>query len=561
MLKKNLGIIIFTVLLACVFLTLVVTDMLSTSSSKKEENTIAQEQVDNKEEDNTKEEQNKEEGKPSESKEEKGTDKPSETEKPEEKKVEEKGEKKEDTPTPNPTPTPTPNPTPAPEPKAPEIPNADLIEAYFLNTINNSSFKVEKSYGNNDAFIFKTYNNKYILLDTGVTRTDENLPSYEIIDMIYNKLKSLQNKNVVTIDYMIISHMHWDHAGNAPTILNDSRFDIKNTIFKREKIQPLDEKIYDAAVKNGKTNIIESNNKLQEGSYYTLDDNIKMYLFNVKDVFANATSCKSGMPYYNYLIDQFRDVNAVRDGILTGENKYLYFNGLEVINNESNFSFHSRTAKPTTAEINTSDYLNNKFWVVKQENGYNCNANTNSIVVVFQVRTKSGNKYIYLPGDLENNGYDPFGEYDNNYKTTIHGGIATYPYFYKESNGYPFAFFDGKKLRVDTFYTLYKVPAEYAVAKQVTNKFSDMAGNITIYQESHHGLNNAPEALDVLKVNSNKTYSITPAGTDPRISYQYRILRGQYYLGNSNIMFTGGSDKNGIKCAINGSGKTTCNKY
>ena len=65
----------------------------------------------------------------------------------------------------------------------------------------------------------------------------------------------------------------------------------------------------------------------------------------------------------------------------------------------------------------------------------------------------------------------------------------------------------------------------------------------------------------MLGVNNKSTYAITPSETDPRTSYQYRVLRGQYYLSKSNIMYNGGTDKQGIKCSINGLGNTTCSKY
>ena len=152
--------------------------------------------------------------------------------------------------------------TPKEEPVAPKesvIENIDYIEAYFLNSINNPSFS--NTYANNDAFIFKTNDNKYILLDAGEHYIKEN-KTFEVINLIYNKLKELQKKDIVTIDYMIVSHMHYDHAGNVADILNDSRFNIKNLIFKRESIQTLTKEVSDAAVKNGKVNIIEVNNEL-----------------------------------------------------------------------------------------------------------------------------------------------------------------------------------------------------------------------------------------------------------------------------------------------------------
>ena len=441
-------------------------------------------------------------------------------------------------------------------PKEPVIENIDYIEAYFLNSINNPSFN--NTYANNDAFIFKTNDNKYILLDAGEHYIKEN-KTFEVINLIYNKLKELQKQNIVTIDYMIVSHMHYDHAGNVADILNDSRFNIKNLIFKRESIQTLTKEVSDAAVKNGKVNIIEVNKSLKEGASYTLNDNVKMYLFNLSDVFLGAKGCKS-ISYFNYVWDGYTDKSAVRDASGDGLKDYLYFNGVDYINNESGFKFSSESGNPI--KRNDNNYLFSRFYVVNQSGGYTCNANTNSIVVVFQVKTKEGNKYIYLPSDIENNGYDPFGEYDSSLKTTIHGGIATYPYrTITSGDNYIYAFSNGNRLEKNTDIKTFPIAAEYLTAKRVTEKFSDIKGNITIYQESHHGLNNSPEAISLLGVNSGSTYSIAPTGADPILSNQFRVLRGQYYLGKSIIMYTGNQKVNGIKCTINGSGRTACNNY
>ena len=284
-----------------------------------------------------------------------------------------------------------------------------------------------------------------------------------------------------------------------------------------------------------------------------------MYLFNLSDVFLGAKGCKS-ISYFNYVWDGYTDKSAVRDASGDGLKDYLYFNGVDYINNESGFKFSSESGNPV--KRNDNNYLFSRFYVVNQTGGYTCNANTNSIVVVFQIKTKEGNKYIYLPSDIENNGYDPFGEYDSNLKTTIHGGIATYPYrTITSGDNYIYAFSNGNRLEKNTDIKTFPIAAEYLTAKRVTEKFSDIKENITIYQESHHALNNSPEAISLLGVNSGSTYSIAPTGADPILSNQFRVLRGQYYLGKSNIMYTGNQKINGIKCTINGSGKTTCRTY
>ena len=543
--KKVLGIVSICVALVLIIGSIIIITSNNNKKTTKNNNESNQEMdIDNREN-----EENDQEEKEEQKEENKEPDLvEGEKEEKEESKEEEKKEEE--------TPTPTPTPTPAPQPKQPTIENVDYIEAYFLNSINNPTFI--NTYSNNDAFIFKTNNNKYVLLDAGEHYKGEE-KTFEVINLIYNKLKELQKKDIVTIDYLIVSHMHYDHAGNVADLLLDSRFDVKNLIFKRESIQTLTTEVYNAAVKNGKVNIIEVNKSLQEGASYTLNDNVKMYLFNLSDAFLGAKGCKS-ISYFNFLWDEYKDKNAVRDSESDGNLDYLYFNGADYLSNESNFKFFP-TAKNDVI-VNTNDYMFSRFYVVQQTGGYTCNANTNSIVVVFQVLTSKGNKYIYLPADIENNGYDPFGEYDSNLKTTIHGGVATYPYLTRVSGeNYIYAFRDGNRLRKNPDIKTFPIAAEYLTAKKVVEKFNDIKGNITIYQESHHALNNAPEATTLLGVNSKSTYSIAPTGRNPLTSNQFRVLRGQQYLKYSNIMYTGKSNKNGIKCTINGNGTTTCKEY
>jgi ribonuclease BN (tRNA processing enzyme) len=210
---------------------------------------------------------------------------------------------------------------PTAEPTATSLGSASSIEAYFLNTINRKSYG--EDYDNNDAFIFKTSNGKYILIDTG--KSPENIEK-----TIYNELKSLQdNKTKVTLDYMILSHMHSDHIGNAKRIIKDANFDIKNLIIKRESISEADESIVELAKKK-KINVIETNS-LKEGTYIELSSNIKMYLFNVKDVYENddcsykdyVIAITAGKDGYTYLKAKNKDTNK------TG---YIYFEGKEYVN-------------------------------------------------------------------------------------------------------------------------------------------------------------------------------------------------------------------------------------
>ena len=426
-------------------------------------------------------------------------------------------------------------------------PNTDYIEAYFLNTYNHSSFNGQK-YGGNDSFIFKTNNGKYVLLDTGIN-------SKLIKNVIYNSLKDLQKNNKVTIDYLVLSHMHADHIGNAVDILGDSKILVKNLIIKKESLV-LDKynEITNAAKSNGKTKIIETDSMLKEGDYYTLSNNVKMYLFNVSDIYIGKKCNK-----YDYIMG----FTAGKSGLnfaKSPDDKYIYFKGQDLLANDNKLKLY--TTSKLDANINKENMINSRFngFLVEGKNN-NCSANANSIAVLFQIKTTNGNKYIYLPSDLENNGYDPFGEYDNNYKTTIHGYMRTYFYEYELINGEPRFIVKNNKLVKSTKISTIKIAAAYETAKKMKDKFKDLAGNITIYQQAHHGLNNYAEVVNLLKLNNKSVYTVAPLAADPRTGERVEHALSEYNLRNTIIMFGGGKNKNGVNCIIKGNGTTRCVDY
>ena len=423
----------------------------------------------------------------------------------------------------------------------------DYINAYFLNTYNRKEYS--SSYSGNDAFIFKTSNGKYVLIDTGVE-------SEEITKTIYNELKSLQGKNTVTIDYLIISHMHHDHYGNAFDIMNNSKINIKKLILKREKYSEIDEQLVDTAKKNN-IDIIEASS-LKEGSNYKLSDNVRMYLFNTKDIYASNDNCGDK----DYGVGFTSNVNTTSAFAKSTDNKYIYFEGSDYLKNGN------KTKISTINKIEDklgSDYrINGRFYITMINTGDkrpNCSSNANSLAVLFQVKTQKGNKYIYIPSDLENNGYNPFGEYDSTYKTTIHGYSATYFYEYKLDDGKVKFVIKDNQLVKSSKIKMVKVAASYKTALNMKDKFSDLIGNITVYQSAHHGLNNYEEVINVLKLNNKDVNIITPAGSNPKSSKMFHTSSGVYYLKNSNMMYGGGANKKGTNCSIKSDGTTSCAYY
>lgn len=434
------------------------------------------------------------------------------------------------------------------------VKKVNLIASYFLNTTTNPNFS--KSLKSNNAFIFKTINNKYILVDTGIKAAS-------IKNLIYNKLKSLQGTNSVTIDYMIISHFDGDHYGNAASIISDNKIKVKELIMKKEshKLKTSSYKTkYDeiiSAAKSEKATITLANEK---GSTieYALDNNVKMYIFNTKDVYSGNSKCSSyddaGSDYALNYVKYTKDTSSIAKDT---NGNYIYIEGSDFLSNGNKVKI--KTSSTVKFNQNSSTPMKSRFYAVYFKNN-NCRSNAQSMPVVFQVKTKNGNKYTFVPGDLENNGYYPFGEYDSNYGTTIHGVVSSYYPQYKMVGKEPRFIVSNNSYKKSSVTPTVKVPSDYKVARDMVNKFGDIKGNITIFQEAHHGLNNSPEMISTLGLNKGSVYSITPVGSDPRTSNSIRSLMSSYYLRNSKIMFTGGN-KQGIKCVINSSGQTSCSSY
>lgn len=421
--------------------------------------------------------------------------------------------------------------------------SVNSLEAYFLNTYNKKSYNT--SYVGNDAFIFRTSDGKYVLLDTGIKSSD-------IKNTIYNGLKNLQDSTMVTIDYMIISHMHSDHFGNAIDILNDNKINVKNLIIKREKTSNNDESIVTAA-KNNNVHVIESNS-LKEGTSYSLGGNVKMYLFNVADVYKND-SCDAK----DYTLAITGSSDSSYKHIKTTDNKYIYIEGNDFLSKGNKLKLY--TISKIDTKSNSTRIKGRFYYILNSSNTSQCSSNANSIAVLFQVTTSSGNKYVYLPSDIENNGYSPFGEYDKNYGVTIHGYISTNFYSYKLVNGEPRFIIKNNQLVGSTKTKNVKKAAAYITAKNIKEKFKDIIGNITVYQQAHHGLNNYEEVVNLLKLNNSSVCAVTPIGSNPNNSLNFHIASGQYYLNKTKAMFPGGNNVGGVKCIINSVGKTTCNNY
>ncbi len=405
----------------------------------------------------------------------------------------------------------------------------DIVNVYFINVHNNSKYTTNTK-SNGEAIIIKTRDNKYVLYDTGFN-------DIKIKNNIYTQLKALQNKSTVVIDYMVISHSHSDHAGNVLNILNDSKISVKNVVVKKESLSP---KVYNNISKNLNGATLITTNNLKEGHKINVGDYLHMYLYNVDDVYKNKSSECSGKAGYS-----IRYTASKSDADKIG-GYYAYFDGSTFPNVKLYYS-------KTLPEQKSGTGMNRYFYAcLKEEDDGSaaevvpCNANANSVAVLASVETPGSNKHMYFPGDLDNNGYGfTLGE-------SIYGPGTQIVY---ENLKY-----DTSLKKFTTMLPRVKVASETNVAKAIKAKLGDNIKYITIYQQSHHGINNSLDALKTLNLNRSGVYAIMPSISITSNSF---LKSSSYYykLNKTKQLYTGGTDKLGVKCTINYSGSTSCSEW
>ena len=119
--------------------------------------------------------------------------------------------------------------------KSVDSPSTKIAE---VNNIENAPFEITfMNVGKADS-IFLSIDDKNIMIDTGLNSTKDNVVS------------QLKEKNIDSIDYLILTHMDKDHIGGADAILNE--FKVDNVI---QADYSKDSKQYDQYIK-----AIEKNN-------------------------------------------------------------------------------------------------------------------------------------------------------------------------------------------------------------------------------------------------------------------------------------------------------------
>ena len=127
--------------------------------------------------------------------------------------------------------------------------------------------------GNADAFMLKTPDNKYMMIDTGKSGYDGGKSQAEILVLKYFKDYGIKN-----LDNVIITHFDNDHSGGAKDIINSLKIDQIYVNNQKDK-SAMARDIFYAAKKRG-TKVIEAENNQMVYD----NSNIKITNFILKDI-------------------------------------------------------------------------------------------------------------------------------------------------------------------------------------------------------------------------------------------------------------------------------------
>jgi len=464
--------------------------------------------------------------------------------------------------------------------------------------------ETDNTYSVNEDIILQTADGKYVLIDVATKNKG-------IRKLIVDKLRKLQNTpegEVPFVDYLILTHIHPDHVGNAVPFFESNEMRVRHLIIKKVNYK---KKSYKAiinaaknAAKNGRqlglqiTEVSEEHDELQIGKFLTL------VFFNVKDNFADKscgykyTSIKFSNPGVNF--DKSKAFKGYKINV-EGKKKtktYVYFDAGEYFRNKG-----SKVTLKTVSDVDKLNSLNPtqklkasavpggfrsnvgiyKYYFARvSKNRKNCSANVNSYGILAAVKYNENDvKYIYFGNDIENGGYSIFSTNKNKDKPKV-DGIEFAPIF--GSGGFSRAYEykndpNSKKKKSRAVKTLitfdeknkefthlsennYLVPAETITAHRIRDYIvskNHQLSQLVLYQASHHGVNVAPDAAEVLKLNENKVRTIfSKSKFNPNSFNQARSFG--WALKDVKASFVGKKADKGIKCSISTAGTLACKR-
>ena len=443
-----------------------------------------------------------------------------------------------------------------------------VVDIRFLNTQTKQALEdIGKKTSIGASNLIKTKDNIYVLIDTG-TKNDVNY------NTIYQALKDYQGSTKVTLDYLVVSHMHADHYGNVVDIINSGNIKVKNVIVKagRSSMASFDNIIRAARSEkaniytNAETREIDGVQVQKSANYKKMNTEgtgnaaisvgkyLKLYFYNTTNVYSGKT-CVSGY-HPSWLIAKTTDENKPK----TSNNKYV---GLD----NTGLSYPNITYT-TFSKLVASGTGFDKYYYVswgskdgEPELINSCNDNSNAYGILAEIKTDNGNKYAYFSNDIDNGGYDILPtKTDVVYYSTQKGksvtkkghnvyGIGRGVLYEKPDVSLVIA---GKSISKNVSYS------ESKAALEVADKLGSNLSNLVIYQPSHHGINNAPDALATLNVNRPEVYAVFNRSGSIANSTKFDYQRTNYNLRNTKKLFSGYSKGEGVYCAIDNTGDYKC---
>ncbi|MBO5066698.1 MAG: MBL fold metallo-hydrolase [Clostridia bacterium] len=189
------------------------------------------------------------------------------------------------------------------------IVNETFTEAYgvdrlhFLNTANSDCILIES-------------NGHFALIDSGEgnknPRRKTEYKGFEEEVLTYIKKTAADKSGNVTLDFIVATHMHYDHAGNFVTIINDPNIQIKKAYIKEYSEKALN-KLDDENWGNG--DLYRSIIKALNGKSIPVISNLPSEAFRFEDftcLFVNTNPP-------DYYIDKGENANSIGVKITKGE--------------------------------------------------------------------------------------------------------------------------------------------------------------------------------------------------------------------------------------------------
>ena len=309
------------------------------------------------------------------------------------------------------------------------------------------------------------------------------------------KYALVSNGKEATLDYLFISHSHPDHV-SCMNYLFDSNIKINNIVIKRERQNTRPYNWASSYVSSHpETNLITVN-QLEEDTIYPLGENgtkqLKMHVFNTKDVYSDEDECFS---------DSGRSTAAPSFKFTTVGNSQFeeYDASNRFVKTKKGFAYipfaNTRKISYTKSFIKRHPIANGSYqyyYALKEISERPlCDPNSNSVALLVEVPVKKNDeRFIYIPSDLQNNGYPFTGDVCDKFicgkKVVLTGN---HNYFTENAQG---------NLVFNTSIAIQK-PQEYLIAKMINDKYD--RSKIVVYQASHHGYNVDPSSINLLNFN------------------------------------------------------------